>query len=94
VASMSDAQPAGFGVLARSFAEVSFADFPRIDVPTLLLYAVTGEFPERRIRRSRPDPDLIPAGQIVTLPGIRHPGSGAAPDRFNAAVLDFLRAHT
>jgi len=48
VASMPDAHPAGFRVLARSFAEASFAGFPRIDVPTLLLYAVTAEPPSGR----------------------------------------------
>jgi len=90
VANLSDGHPAGFRVLARSFAEASFADFPRIDVPTLLLYAVHEERPPR----SPPDRKRIPTGKIVTLPGVGNPRSDAAPDRFNAEVLDFLRAHT
>jgi pimeloyl-ACP methyl ester carboxylesterase len=91
VATMSDADPAGLRVLARSFAEASFASFPRVDVPTLLLYAVSYE------PFGRKHPDLsrtwIPAGRIVHLPGIGHPASDTAPDRFQAEISDFLRAH-
>src|SRR4051794_19071217 len=40
VASTSGPPPAGFGVLARALAEASFANFPRIDVPVVVMYAV------------------------------------------------------
>jgi pimeloyl-ACP methyl ester carboxylesterase len=85
----SDPPPAGFGVLARAFAEASFADFPRIEVPALLLFASCRERP----RRSRPAPDLIPAGRFVTLPGIGSPESDTAPDRFTVEIREFVRAH-
>jgi pimeloyl-ACP methyl ester carboxylesterase len=88
IASMPDAPPAGFGVLARALAEASFANFPRIAVPTLLMYAVHEQLPERR-----PRPDLIPVGKMLWLPGIRSPDSDAAPDRFTAEVRDFVCAH-
>jgi len=87
VASMPDAPPAGFSVLARSLAEASFADFALIDVPMLALYAVHDERP----RRIRADAHRAPAGTIAMLPGIGNPASGA-PDRFNTEVLDFIRA--
>ena len=84
-----DAPGAGFSVLARSLAEASFADFPRIDVPMLALYAVHEERPT-----DRADAHRAPAGTIAMLPGVCNSASGAAPDRFSAEVLAFLRAHT
>jgi pimeloyl-ACP methyl ester carboxylesterase len=87
-ASRSVADQAGSRLVARSFAEATFGDSPRIDVPTLLLCAVPNP---ARIRPVNVD-SRIGAVRILDLPGVGHPSSSEAPDRFAAAVLGFLRS--
>ena len=64
---------------------------PRIAVPTLLLW---GELDVRSpLSVARQLEQLIPDTQLVVIPGAGHVSNLEQPERFNAAVREFCRAH-
>ena len=62
----------------------------RIDLPTLLLYG--NEDARAALNVATALHDSIPAARLVVMTGVGHVSSVEAPERFNAAVREFLRA--
>jgi pimeloyl-ACP methyl ester carboxylesterase len=64
---------------------------PSIEVPTLLLY---GERDQRSpLHVAAELHDRIPNSELLVIPGLGHMSNYDDPERFNDAVLTFLRAH-
>lgn len=82
-------RPAAYEAMVRSMAEGDLRDMlPTIRVPTLLLY---GELDERSpLPVARALHDAIPGSRLVVIPGVGHMTCAEAPDRFNAAVADWI----
>ena len=83
------------GPMARQLLVMSEADqrdlLPRIAVPTLLIW---GELDGRSpLSVARQFERAIPDARLVVIPDCGHVSNLEAPDRFNAAVRDFCRAH-
>jgi len=88
---LRDLRPDGFARVTDAFF---YADLrhvlPRITVPSLLLY---GERDERSpLSVARELHKQIRGSQLVVIPGAGHGLNAEAPEEFNAAVREFLRA--
>ncbi|CAN5557966.1 alpha/beta hydrolase [soil metagenome] len=92
VAIMSEFHPVGARAMARSFAEADLRDvLSSIEVPTLLLY---GEQDQRSPLHIADELHArIPNSDLMVIPGVGHMSNYDDPERFNDAVLTFLRAH-
>jgi pimeloyl-ACP methyl ester carboxylesterase len=92
VAIMSEYHPVGMRVAASAFETVDLRDvLPSIDVPTLLLY---GDADQRSPLYVAQDLQAqINGSTLAVIPGAGHLSNVDAPDRFNAEVRRFLRAH-
>jgi pimeloyl-ACP methyl ester carboxylesterase len=91
VAIMTEFHPVGVRVMARSLGEADLRHvLPRVDVPTLLLYADADQ------RAPLPVAKALQAGlpgvRLVVIPGVGHLTNLEAPDRFNREVREFLRS--
>jgi pimeloyl-ACP methyl ester carboxylesterase len=89
-ASVATFHPAGFQVMARAIAEADLRDvLPTIDIPTLLLYG------DRDVRAPLTVGEnlhaAIPGSTLVVMKGVGHVSSVEAPERFNAALRNFLQ---
>lgn len=88
---MSEFHPTGYRAMALAFAALDLRPIlSTIDVPTLLLY---GEYDQRSpLSVARAMQAMIPASELVVIPGVGHLTNLEAPDAFNAAVRAFLGA--
>lgn len=89
VATFSGFEPDGTAAMLRAMAEADLRDvLPTISLPTLLLYG------EEDVRSSLQVAEemhaTIPGSTLVVLPEVGHQSNIEAPERFNAAVRDFL----
>jgi pimeloyl-ACP methyl ester carboxylesterase len=90
-AAMRRFHPAGFRALSRASAEDLRPLLSRIVAPALLVYGDADvRAPIEVAERLRA---ALPRSTLVTLPGIGHCCNTEAPEDFNRAVRDFLRAH-
>ncbi len=91
VAIISEFHPVGARTMARAFAEADLREvLPSIEVPTLLLY---GEHdPRSPLHVAAELHDQIPKSELQVIPGAGHMTNYDDPQRFNDAVLTFLRA--
>jgi pimeloyl-ACP methyl ester carboxylesterase len=91
VAIMTEFHPPGVRTAARALAEADLRHvLPRVDVPTLLLYADADHRSPLPVAR-----DLlaaIPGSQLAVIPGVGHVTNLEAPERFNREVREFLRS--
>jgi pimeloyl-ACP methyl ester carboxylesterase len=92
VAIVSEFHPVGARAMARAFAEADLRDvLPSVEVPTLLLY---GDQDQRSpLHVARELHDRIPNSELQVISGVGHMSNYDDPQRFNDAVLTFLRAH-
>jgi pimeloyl-ACP methyl ester carboxylesterase len=89
-ASMLAFHPAGFRAMARASAENLRDVLPEIKVPTLLVY---GDQDARAPLTIAEDLHAtIPGSVLAVLPGTGHVCNIEAPEAFNRAVSNFLRA--
>jgi pimeloyl-ACP methyl ester carboxylesterase len=89
-AAMEAFHPAGFRAMARASAENLRDLLPGVDVPTLLIYGDTDVRAPLTVAT-----DLhgaIAGSKLVVLPGSGHVCNLEAPEAFNSAVREFLRA--
>lgn len=88
----ADVRPASLGTQLPLMAEADQRDLlPRIEVPTLLVW---GERDARSpLHVARQFEDAIPDTELVVIPGAGHLSQLERPERFNAAVRAFCRAH-
>ena len=89
MATFSGFEPDGTAAMLRAMAEADLRDvLPTISLPTLLLYG------EEDVRSSLQVAEemhaTIPGSTLVVLPEVGHQSNIEAPERFNAAVRDFL----
>ncbi len=91
IAMMLDFHPVGYRRMVLGSVEVDLRDtLPLIRVPTLLLW---GDADKRSpVSVAERFHAAIPSARYVLLPGVGHQVNMDAPDRFNAAVGDFLRS--
>ena len=89
VAVMADYHRSGVRPMLHAIAEADLRDvLPTIAVPTLLLY---GEEDQRSpLSVAKRMHEAIPGSSLVTLPDVGHMSNIEAPERFNAAVREFL----
>jgi pimeloyl-ACP methyl ester carboxylesterase len=81
----------GFLAMARSSAEADLTDvLPSVDVPTLLLYGDRDSRAPMHVAHAIQA--AVPDAALVVMPGVGHVSPVEAPDQFNRAVRDFLRA--
>lgn len=92
VAIVSEFHPVGARTMARAFAEADLRDvLPTVEIPTLLLY---GDQDQRSpLHVARELHDRIPNSELQVISGVGHMSNYDDPQRFNDAVLTFLRAH-
>lgn len=85
--------PAAYEAMVRSMAEADLRDvLPTIRVPTLLLY---GELDERSpLSLARALHAAIPGSSLHVIPGAGHMTCAEAPDRFDAAVAEWIGSRT
>ena len=88
----ADVRPASLEAQLTVMADADQRDLlPRIDVPTLLVWG------ERDVRSplqvARQFQEAIPDSTLVVIPGAGHLCHLEQPERFNAAVRAFCRAH-
>jgi pimeloyl-ACP methyl ester carboxylesterase len=88
----ADVRPESMRTALLVMAEADQRDLlPRIAVPTLLIW---GELDVRSpLGVARQFKQAIPDTDLVVLPGAGHVSNLERPDLFNAAVLEFCRAH-
>jgi pimeloyl-ACP methyl ester carboxylesterase len=91
VAIMTEFHPVGWRTVSRGLAESDLRDLlPRVDVPTLLLYADADKRSPLSVARG------LQAGlggaKLVVIPGVGHMTNLEAPDTFNREVREFLRS--
>lgn len=88
----ADVRPASLAAQVGVMAEADQRDLlPRIAVPTLLVW---GERDARSpLKVARQFEDAIADAELVVIPGAGHLSNLEAPERFNAAVRAFCRAH-
>ena len=88
----ADVRPASLGVALEVMAQADLRDvLPAIAVPTLLIW---GEHDVRSpLRVARQFEQAIPDATLVVIPDCGHVSNLERPDRFNAAVREFCRAH-
>jgi len=92
VAIMSDFHPAGYRAMILAFADLDLRDvLPQIEVPTLLLYGAVDRRSPLHVAEAMPA--QIAGSTLAVIPGVGYMSSVEAPDRFNAEVRTFLRAH-
>jgi pimeloyl-ACP methyl ester carboxylesterase len=93
VAIMSEFHPVGYRTMIQAFATLDLGDhLPLVDVPTLL---IAGDQDIRSPLSVAEDLHArIPDSHLVILSGAAHVSNIEVPDRFNAAVRDFLRSVT
>ncbi len=87
---LDDVHPEGTRTMVETFAEADLRDvLPRIDVPTLLVHGSLD------VRSPRYVVDAMHAeirgSTLTVLDGVGHGSNAEAPERFDAAVLAFLR---
>ena len=88
----ADVRPASLGTQLLVMAEADQRDLlPRIAVPTLLIW---GERDARSpLAVARQLEEAIPGAGLVVIPDCGHVSNLERPERFNAAVREFCRAH-
>ncbi len=88
----ADVRPESVRTALTVMAEADQRDLlPRIAVPTLLIW---GELDARSpLSVARQFDQGIPDAELVAIPGAGHVSNLERPELFNAAVLDFCRAH-
>jgi len=88
----ADVRPASMRTALLVMAETDQRDLlPRVAVPTLLIW---GERDGRSpLTVARQFEDAIPAAKLVVIGGAGHVSNLEQPERFNAAVREFCRAH-
>jgi pimeloyl-ACP methyl ester carboxylesterase len=88
----ADVRPASMRTALLVMAETDQRDLlPRIAVPTLLIW---GERDGRSpLTVARQFEDAIPAAKLVVIGGAGHVSNLEQPERFDAAVREFCRAH-
>jgi pimeloyl-ACP methyl ester carboxylesterase len=88
----ADVRPTCLGEQLFVMAEADQRDLlPRIAVPTLLIWGeLDGRSPLSVARQLH---EAIPASELVVFPDCGHVSNLEQPERFNAAVRDFCRAH-
>ncbi|HEY7668610.1 MAG TPA: alpha/beta fold hydrolase [Actinomycetota bacterium] len=92
VAVMADLHPEGVRPMLHAMAEADLRDvLPAIAVPTLLLYGAEDERSPLPVARAMHD--AIPGSTMVVLPEVGHMSNLETPERFNAAVREFLTQH-
>ena len=85
---MSDFHPVGFRAMSRALAPDFRKILPLIEAPTLLLW---GDDDKRSpLSNGELMRDSIPGARLVVIPGAGHLSSAEQPERFNAAVREFL----
>ena len=90
LAMVHDARPATTKTMLAMIAPVDLRPvLPTIDVPVLLLYGDADIRAPTSVAEALHD--QIRGSVLVTLAGVGHCGHVQAPDRWNSAVLDFLR---
>ena len=89
---LSDFHPVGMRAMLKAFAEADLRDvLPHIEVPTLLLY---GEADQRSpLNVARELHSMIPTSTLVIIPVVGHECNVEAPEAFNEAVRNFLKAN-
>lgn len=91
VAIMTEFHPVGVRTMARGLAEADLRDvLPRVDVPTLLLYADADQRSPLPVARALHAG--LPEARMAVIAGVGHVTNLEAPDRFNREVRDFLRS--
>ena len=89
---MADFHPVGMRVMLRAFAEADLRHMLHtIRVPTLLLYGQEDRRSPQHVAQNLHK--HIPDSELVFLPGVGHLSNMEAPERFNAAVRDFLTSN-
>jgi pimeloyl-ACP methyl ester carboxylesterase len=88
-ATVREFHPAGFRAMALASAEADLRPvLGRVSVPTLVLCG------DRDMRAPLPVSEAlhaaIPGSQLVVLDGVGHASAVEAPERFNAAIREFL----
>jgi len=88
----ADVRPASMRTALLVMAKADQRDLlARIAVPTLLIW---GEMDARSpLRVARQFQEAIPDAELVVIPGAGHISNLEQPERFNAAVRAFCRAH-
>ena len=88
----ADVRPASMRTALALMADADQRDvLPTIAVPTLLIW---GELDARSpLDVARQFERAIPGAELVVIPGCGHVSNLECPDRFNAAVRAFCRAH-
>jgi pimeloyl-ACP methyl ester carboxylesterase len=90
LAMIHDARPATTKTMLAMITPVDLRPvLPKIDVPALLLYGDADVRAPTSVAEALHD--QIRGSVLVTLAGVGHCGHVQAPDRWNSAVLDFLR---
>jgi pimeloyl-ACP methyl ester carboxylesterase len=89
----ADVRPATLGQELAIMADADLSDLlPHIAVPTLLLW---GESDARSpLTVARQFEEAIPDTELVVIQGAGHMSNLERPERVNAAVREFCRAHT
>ena len=83
--------PGGVRQMLFAMAEADLRDvLPTIGVPTLLLYGQNDARSPVHVAEAMHD--TIPGSTLVVLPDVGHMSNLQTPERFNAAVRDFLRS--
>jgi pimeloyl-ACP methyl ester carboxylesterase len=91
VAIMASFHPDGVRPMLHALAEADLRDvLPTIEVSTLLLYGAEDERSPLDVARAMHA--AIPRSTLVVLPDVGHQANIEAPDRFNAAVREFIRS--
>ena len=87
---MSGFHPVGFRAMSRALAPDFRELLPLINVPTLLIW---GEDDKRSpLKAGRAMCDSIRGARLTVIPGAGHVSNMEQPERFNAAVREFVRA--
>jgi pimeloyl-ACP methyl ester carboxylesterase len=91
VALFSDYHPDALAALARSFGQTDLRPvLPSVDVPTLLLYGDADVRAPLDVGRALHE--AIAGSQLSVIEGVGHVHNLEAPERFNAAVREFVRS--
>jgi pimeloyl-ACP methyl ester carboxylesterase len=86
---IADFNPDGMRVMIRALAEADVREaLPGLAVPTLLVWG--GQDVRSPLAVADDLHSLIPASQLVVIPGVGHLSHFEAPDRFNAELRRFL----
>jgi pimeloyl-ACP methyl ester carboxylesterase len=91
IAIMASLRTVGAGTMVRAMAACDLRGLlPRVTVPTLVLHGDEDVRSPRAVAQALAA--AIPGATLVVLEGVGHMSNLEAPERFNAELLNFLRA--